>query len=465
MISHIRSIWRPVDRRSAPVGPPCEARAVHDIDSALQAIGARDTDAARLANGLWGAMRAGAAHPRVTRYDVQGVCWGALPLLARKPESRAIIGDRHAAAGVLAELLDLLDYPRYADICRGEVTREILDAAEDVDRCTALSSEAWRDSGVQPPNTPLLTWGEVRGPIEQAVHAATGRILEEAIDSGLVDLASRHVEQVRTGLTVKVLTSPAEELPGTWYTQIFDERLTTWLTYGGSQTRRELLVRIRPEVAKPPEFSARYELPALEALLDACEDGLRLTRNGYLPTALVRDLVDLMPACADYPLTGRSESSFPPLGNLRQLAIELGLVCRVGNRLTLTSIGQDGLGDPESFVASVGEALVARDVSLRGVIQEVVFAVLLLESTLDLDRLLDKVAIVVEEEGWAAGAPHGVSTQDLSRDFGMLFLRRLHILDVLEVEDAGRTVGLTEAGIATARWALRARVMLREVVA
>jgi hypothetical protein len=88
--------------------------------------------------------------------------------------------------------------------------------------------------------------------------------------------------------------------------------------------------------------------------------------------------------------------------------------------------------------------------------------VLLLESTLDVDRLLDKVAVVVAEEGWGAG-PHGLSTQDLSRDFGMLFLRRLHILDVLEVEDGGRRVGLTEAGEATTRWALRARVMLREV--
>jgi hypothetical protein len=435
---------------------------VHDLDSALEVIGARDTDAARLANGLWGAMRAGAAHPRVTRYDVQGVCWGALPLLARKPESAAIIGDRHKAADILAELLELLDYRHYADICRGPITREILEAADDVDRCTELSSLAWHDSGVQPPNTPVLTWGEIRGPVEQAVHAATGRILEEAIDNGLIDLASRHAEQVRVGLTVRVLTSPAEEMPGTWYTQIFDERLTTWLTVGGSQTRRELLVRIRPEVARPPEFSARHELPALESLLDACEDGVRLTRNGYLPTALVRQLVAIMPACADYPPTGRSESSFPPLGNLRQLATELELVRRVGNRLLLAPNGESRLSDPESLVASVGEALVANDESLRGVIQETALAVLLLEATLDLDRLLDKVAIVVEEEGWGPGTRE-LSTQDLSRDFGMLFLRRLHILDVLEVSDDGRRIGLTEAGIATARWALRARVMLREV--
>ena len=436
---------------------------MHDIDSALRVIGARDTAAARLANGLWGAMRAGAAHPRVTRYDVQGVCWGALPLLARKPESAAIIGDRHQAARILGELLDLLDYPRYADICRGEVTREILDAAEDVDRCTELTTEAWRDSGVQPPNTTLLTWGEVRGPVEQAVHAATGRILEEAIEDGLVDLRARNVEPIREGLTLRILTSPAEELPGTWYSQIFDERLTTWLTFGGSQTRRELLVRIRPDVAKPPEFSTNYELPALEVLLEACADaGLRLTRNGYLPTSLVRDLVELTPACADYPPSGRSESAFPPLGNLRQLATELGLIKRIGNRLILTPAGHDRLSAPEQFVAAVGEALVARDSSLRGVIQEVVFAVLLLETTVDLDRLLDKVAVVVGEEGWGPGTP-GLSTEDLCRDFGMLFLRRLHILDVLEVEDDGRRVGLTEAGVATARWALRARVMLREV--
>ncbi|HEV2783555.1 MAG TPA: hypothetical protein VGX25_29570 [Actinophytocola sp.] len=436
---------------------------MHDIDSALEVIRARDATAARLANGLWGAMRTGAAHSRVTRYDVQGVCWGALPLLARNPDSAVVMGDRHAAAAVLAELLELLGYPHYADICRGETTRRILDAAEDTEACTALAAAAWQESGVQPPNTPALRWGEVRGPVEQAVHAATGRIMEEAIASGGVDLDSPDAEVIRTALTMKLLGSPAEDLSGTWYSEIFDERLTTWLTYGGSQTRRELLVRVQPEVTQPPEPSPCDEFPALQTLLDACRgDGVRLTRNGYLPTALVRELVGLMPACADYPASGRGESRWPPLLHLRQLAVELELLTRTGDRLLLAEPGREYVDDASLLAMGVGERLVAKDTSARGVIQEVIFAALLLEDVIELDRLLDKVAVVIDEEGWGPN-PRGLSTQELARDFGLLFLRWLHIVDALDADDEGLRVGLTTAGRAAARWGLRARVMLREV--
>jgi len=437
---------------------------VHDIDSALEVIRARDAAAARLANGLWGAIRTGAAHPdKVTRYDVQGVCWGALPMLTRRPDSAAVIGDRHAAAALLAELLELLGYQSYAEICRGPTTRDILNAAEDVDRCTALATTAWRESGIEPPDTPVLAWAQVRGPVEQALHAGAGRILEEAIDGGFVDLGSQDAERQRVNLTMKILASPADNLPGTWFSQVFEERLTSWLTHGGSQTRRELLVRIRPEVAQPPESSPCNEFPALQTLLEACHgDGLRLTRNGYLPTALVAELIELMPACADYPATGRSESSWPPVTALRDLAGELGLVRATATRLRLTPLGRDRVEDPDSLVMSVGEGVVSRDASVRGVIEEVIFAVLLLEDSPDRDRLLGKVAVVIEEEGWEASV-QVPSTRTLCLEFGKLFLRRLHVLGALDVDPSGRHVGLSEAGRAAASWALRARVMLREV--
>jgi hypothetical protein len=431
---------------------------VHDIDSALDTIRARDADAARLAHGLWGAMRMGAAHPeKVTRYDVQNLCWGALPLL---PD-----GGGPDAAAVLAELLELLGYPRYAEICRDETTGRIL-AADPAERGDLVRT-AWRRSGIEPPNTPALTWGEGRGPVEQAVHAATGRIIEEAIDAGTITLNSANVETVRTGLTMLILQSPAEGMPGTWYTQIFEERLTTWLTAGGSQTRRELLVRIRPEVTKAPKPEPRRELPALRALLGGCAGGgLRLTRNGYLPTALVRELVELMRACAAYPGTGNRESGWPPLANLRQVAGELELISRTGNRLVLSPAARECVEDPGLLVMGVGERLVARDTSVRGVVQEVIFAALLLERTIQMHRLLGKVATVVGEEGWEQPAGE-LDIAAVVHEFGLLFLRRLHVLDVLDVwdvEDDGR-VGLTPAGESVARWALRARVMLREVTA
>jgi hypothetical protein len=437
----------------ASVGPPCKAWLVHDIETAIATIRARDAGAARLAHGLWGAMRMSAAHPeKVTRYDVQHLCWGALPRLPA--------GGGPGAAAVLAELLELLGYPRYAKICRGETTARIL-AADAADR-PDLVRAAWRSSGVDPPDTPVLTWGEARGPVEQAVHAATGRILEEAIDAGTLVLTGPEVETTRESLTMLILRSPAEGMPGTWYSQIFEERLTAWLTAGGSQTRRELLVRVRPEVAKPPKPDRCQELAPLQTLLEACVgDGVRLTRSGYLPTALVHDLVELMRACVDHPGKGNRESSWPPVGALRLIATELELISQVGNWLYLDPSAWDYFEDPGLLVMGVGERLVDRDASVLGVVQEVLFAALLLEDTVELDRLLGKVVTVVEEEGWAQPAGE-LDTATVVREFAWIFLHRLHMLDVVDVED-GREFGLTLAGEAVARWALRTRVMLREV--
>jgi hypothetical protein len=434
---------------------------VHDIDSALEVIRARDATAARLATGLWGAMRTGAAHTKVTRYDVQGVCWGALPLLARSQKGTAVIGDRYNAAAVLGELLDLLGYPDYAEICRGQTTRRILDAAENDDACAELVRSAWEHSGVEPPNTPILTWGEVRGPIEQAVHAGAGRILEEAIDDGFIEPANVDSEPVRVALMMRLLASPAEGLPGTWFTQIFGERLHTWQTAGGSSLRRELLVRVQPEVVNPPDVAKADPFPALATLLEAGRgNGIRLTRNGYLPTALVAELVELMPACEDYPPAGRSESMWPPVKWLRQLACRLDFMRLKANRLELTKLGGRCTEDADTMTMAVGEGMTAKDPSVRGVIQEVILAGLLLETRLDPDPLLDKVGVVITEEGWASSTDEGPQARELAVRYGTMFLRELHILDVLDVH---RDMGLTEAGRAATRWALRARVMLREV--
>lgn len=424
---------------------------MHDIDTALDTLRSRDAAAARLARGLWAALRFGAAHPeKVTRYDVQHICWTALPRLP---------GDPVGAARVLADLLDLLGYPRYAEICRGATTSTIL--AADAGIRPALVRAAWRESGIEPPNTPALAWGVARGPVEQAVHAGVGRILEEAGDSGFFD--AEDADQLRVGLTMQVLASPAEGQSGAWHLQIFNERLANWLIAGGSQTRREMLVRVRPDLERVPRFDPCYEFPALLTLLEACRgEGVQLTRTGYLPAKLVVRLAELMPACADITTRGRGEKSWPPVSSLKYVATELDLIQKVEHRLVLTAAGQDRLDDSDTLAMGLGEDLIAKDTSIRGVIQEVCLAALLLENLIELNRLLDKVAAVVDEEGWGTDWT-GPPIDELSRDYGWLFLQRLYVLDVLRPDDTGTRVGLTEAGRAAARWGLRARVMLREV--
>ncbi|MGQ0839249.1 hypothetical protein [Actinokineospora sp.] len=431
---------------------------MHDLDSALEVIRARDDTAAKHAHALWHVMRATAAHPtKVTRYEVQQMVWATLPQAHRSPGGAGAFTDLHVTCESFAELLALLGYASYAELCRAEVTGRILDAAEDEPRYRAMTAQAWRESGVWPPDIPILTWAEQAGPVESALHAAAGRLLEEAIEAGTVT-ADGTGEDLRVALVMRLLTSPETEGDDTWFGKLLDERLAEWTLGRGSQTRRELLVRLRPEVRRTPDTGAAG-LPALQTLLDGCRgDGARLTDRGYLPTGLVVQLADQMPTCRELVGTGRSESRWPPVKLLRELAADFGLVRQTGNRLHLTDRGATLIDAPDSLLTTVGERLVVLDRPALGVIQEVVFAALLLEERIAPTRIFEKVAYVLGEESWTGpdgarlGAPHAA-------EVGAWFLRRLRVLDVLDAEWTARRVGLTDAGRSIARLALRARVL------
>ncbi|WP_026425799.1 hypothetical protein [Actinokineospora inagensis] len=432
---------------------------MHDLDSALAVIRARDDTAAKHAHALWHVMRATAAHPtKVTRYDVQQMVWGTLPQAHRSPGGQGAFEDLHQTCESFAELLALLGHAGYAGVCRDPATHAILDAAQDEERYRRLVAAAWRASGVWPPDTPLMTWAEQGGPIETALHAAAGRLLEEAVDAGTLPVDGG--EAMRVGLVMRLLTSPENEGEETWFVRLLDERLDEWTLGQGSQTRRELMVRLRPEIRRAPD-SDGAQLPALTYLLAQCrEAGARLTTSGYLPTSLVGELIDLMPTCAELSGSGRSESQWPPVKLLRELSTDFGLTTRTGGRLRLTDQGTALVDDSDSLLMTVGERLITLDRSALGAVQEVVFAALLLEDRMAPVRVYEKVAYVLAEEGWsgAGGADFGPTH---AAEVGSWFLRRLRVLDALDADWTARRVGLTPAGRAIARWSLRARVLFR----
>ncbi|HVK22616.1 MAG TPA: hypothetical protein VM677_14750 [Actinokineospora sp.] len=429
---------------------------MHDLDSALEVIRRRDDTAAKHAHALWQVMRATAAHPtKVTRYEVQQMVWGTLPLAARRPDGADAFADVHDTCAAFAELLDLLGHTAYADLCRGETTREILEAEDP--RYRVLVEQAWRASGVHPPNTPTVNWSDRAGDVEQALRAAAGRMLEEAVDAGTLR-ADGTDESERVELVMRLLMSPETDGKDTWFGKLLDERLDSWTRGRGSQTRRELLVRLRPEVRRTPDADG-HDLPALESLLDACRDqGARLTDAGYLPTDLVADLAAIMPACRENPATGRGESRWPPVRLLRELACDLGLVERDNRRLRLTDRGATVVDDPDALLMAVGEAIVALDRPALAVIQEVTFSSLLMEDRMSPERIFGKITHVLDEEQWTDpnGAPLGAAHAE---KVGSWLLRRLRVLDALDADWTARRVGLTEAGVSIARWALRTRVL------
>ncbi|SDH67256.1 hypothetical protein SAMN05192558_113193 [Actinokineospora alba] len=431
---------------------------MHDLDSALEVIRARDDTAAKHAHALWQVMRATAAHPtKVTKYEVQQMVWGTLPLAARRPDGAEAFDDLHDTCEAFAELLDLLGHRDYACLCRDETTHAILDAARDDDRYRGLVERAWRSSGVYPPDPPTLTWSDHAGDVEQALRAAAGRMLEEAIDAGTLR-ADATDDPERVELVLRLLMSPDTSGEDTWFGKLLDERLDSWILGRGSQTRREVLVRLRPEVRRPPE-AAGYDLPALETLLDACRGkGARLTERGYLPTALVAELAAVMPTCRETPASGRGESAWPPIRLLRELATDFGLVERAGPRLLLTDRGDTVVDDPDALLMAVGETIVATDRPAMAVIQEVALGALLLEDRMAPDRIFAKIAHVFAEDSWTdpAGLPLGEAH---AREAGSRFLRTLRTLDALDADWNARRVGLTDAGTSIARWALRTQVL------
>ncbi|MBM7770454.1 hypothetical protein JOD54_000658 [Actinokineospora baliensis] len=432
---------------------------MHDLDSALEVIRARDDTAAKHAHALWHVMRATAAHPtKVTRYDVQQMVWGTLPQAHRSPGGHGAFEDLHETCDSFAELLELLGHADYAGLCRGATTHAILDAAEDEESYRRLVAAAWRASGVWPPDTPLMTWSEQGGPIETALHAAAGRLLEEAVEAGT--LPADGGDAMRVGLVMRLLTSPENEGEETWFVRLLDERLDEWTLGHGSQTRRELMVRLRPEVRRAPD-SDGAQLPALTYLLAQCRgQGARLTTSGYLPTTLVGELIDLMPTCAEVTAAGRSESQWPPVKLLRELSTDFGLTTRDGSRLRLTEPGTALVDDSDSLLMTVGERMVSLERTALGTVQEVVFAALLLEDRMAPSRVFEKVAYVLAEEGWSGdtGSDFGPTR---AAEVGAWFLRRLRVLDAVDADWTARRVGLTPAGRAIARWSLRARVLFR----
>ena len=116
------------------------------------------------------------------RYDVQLFVWYTLP---RK--FLASLEHKREAAAALARTLDRLGdrAATYAEVCRSPETDELLHAWEVEDPATWERFRELLDrSGIEPPDTDLLSWGQVMGFEEARVREQVASALEEAIEDG-----------------------------------------------------------------------------------------------------------------------------------------------------------------------------------------------------------------------------------------------------------------------------------------
>ncbi|MFN8074914.1 MAG: hypothetical protein U0Q15_05780 [Kineosporiaceae bacterium] len=438
---------------------------MQSVEEALAELGRVHPVLAGDARLAWEALTAGDGPSSVTQWRVQQFCWDALP--RRHPDDPA---RRWRVACALATLLDALGLQRYATIARGEVTREIAFGGDDgVERSRSLMRRAMQRSGIEPPDTELITWGSVMGGAEGRALEEVADRLELAVAAGELQPGTRGWRDRQAEVALGVLTRERPELSGrSYYDELLDERLDDWVRGARSTVRSCLLAPLEARLREPVEpgmaAPARALLRPLDWLLGEVGEGILLTAAGYLPPRTVGRALDVLGWRQELIGPATREVDAYPVLSLRETAQRLGLVRRRGPRLLLTPGGRAALADGVMLWQAVAATLVGPEHSAFAVAYEVVLAVLEGGDAVPERDVCQMVQAVVTESGWRLPGRREPAESDTSA----LFFQVLHELRWLElVQETGaltdRSIRARAGAEELFRAALRHRVLHRIV--
>lgn len=269
-------------------------------------------------------------------------------------------GDRRFVVESLADLLDLLDLPRYAQICRSDATAAVLQAYETGEGSgVSAGSDAGASSGIRPPDLPGLTWGLFRGERESAAYSQLAEMLELAVASGDLKPGTRGWKQRQIDLVSTRLDLPQADLGGVTLRQTIQaERMERWVNSRPGSTRRRILAGILDRLQSPPEPPASQDFfPKLIWLLEQLDEGIPLTQSGNLGQKFVQS------NAARFGWTfrnlPRSEDDLFDLHILRRFAQGARLARRQGRKLVLTKRGREVLADREALWRTAAGRLIS----------------------------------------------------------------------------------------------------------
>ncbi len=282
---------------------------------------------------------------QVCQADVQRFCWHTLPRLwAARPEGP------EPALRALAAVLDTSGRRRYAAICRSDITLSIVRSPDDQTRRQAYR-HAVAASGVEPPDTDLLAWGQAGGPDETSVHTAAARALEAALVSGDLVPGGRTTPARARRLTHHFLLTEQLAWRGRRAIDVVHaERRQRWAGLPRS-ARYTILHPVLPSLSQeptPPGDMAML-LGPLSWLLAAIHPRITLTPAGYLPPRLAADAAQRFgwrPRSGAIP---RSEAGLAELGAIRTLLARTRLTAPTRHGLRTTSAGLRALVDARSL--------------------------------------------------------------------------------------------------------------------
>jgi hypothetical protein len=318
---------------------------VADIERLLAELDAATTERARRAL-LWIGVH---ELSKLTQLHVQRFLWRTLPQVCAGEEP-----EQHEYAWALADFLDAAGLARYARLCRDRRTHELLSVwARDPDAAGRLADALMTASGVQPPDTVLLTFSKVPVGQEAQVHTDVGRMLEAAVLEGRLDPDSADTHDRAVALTERFLGTASHDYHGvTPRLFVLRWRALRWVLTLDPELQefwRQALHRIYDEPAVPE--NVQLSTAPAEALLETALTGPVLTGHGHLPDDLVLEL-DARFGWSDKLPLGWAGSRRPPgeLAVPALLFVDLhlraqGLTTRSDGRLALTGEGRRCLGD------------------------------------------------------------------------------------------------------------------------
>jgi hypothetical protein len=219
-------------------------------------------------------------------------------------------------------------------------------------------ASALEHSGLEPPDTLLLTWSEFMSIEEALEHDLVATLLEDARDNGELDPSRRGWRQRQTKLVERYLSSP--DVSGTApLTRIHAARREAWLELPGRGDDRELLEHALASIDahSPSPAEAEEAIEPLLWLLDRLAGGVKLTQTGALPRVLVRAAVERYPDWWDTATVGPPRTELYPLCVLHDLIDQLRLARRRRSILQLAPKGRTLRADPQRLLSELAAAL------------------------------------------------------------------------------------------------------------
>jgi hypothetical protein len=355
----------------------------------------------------------------VRRYEVQLFAWYTLP---RK--FLATLQDKREAAEAFARTLERIGggAASYGEVCRRADTDALLCAWENDDPAArGRLRELLEESGIEPPDTELLAWGQVMGLEEARAHDQVAVALEEAIEDGRLSPGSRGFRRAQAEVADAALHEPWDGNDGRTRLEVIhaecmemERRIRRGNTRGSDQ-RRALIDPIvallqAPTQALDPDACRDALAPAL-LLLERASDGLALTQTGALNRALVREVAERWPGWWNAELFGppNREDGLAWLCELDELLRGLRLVRRSARRLLITARGRALSHDPPALLMTFVRELLLGD-SFRAACAELVSALLLTGVPASFSQAFAaRVHLAIVAEGWQAdGEPPDV---------------------------------------------------------